>query len=827
MLKLGAWLVSPLLFLPLHAQEAQPAPQAEQVLPDEAVPPPVDTITPVPAPVIPFGATGAVVPETPKNIKIDNYGGGKISGDLEKGVIYEGPGIKMTGDNGLELFSDSAVLDLKAKTVTVRGNVSVYQGNMLQRGDTAVYHYERKFLDTTGLRASIDPILLESGKFTVEKRGDKNVYVGEDAGITTHDVQDPNYWIRAKKTTIYPGEKIVFNDLKLYAGDTPVFWLPYLSQPLDAELGYHFIPGSRSNWGPFLLNTYGIMLGGETDPATGENKDAWLLSRWHLDLRASRGIGTGVDFVDTRVENPEEISGLSFYYLNDLDPSTRRSGLPRGFVNEDRARIEFKHRYRFDLQDDADWRFDSNLTWLSDEHYLEDFEPQEYRTDPAPDNTLGIFRRDDDSLLSLYARLRLNDFYRADTRLPEIAFDQARRPLLDLPVLHEGHTSFGVIGEKAADPTRNAILNPLLGMTTGDPGAQRLLNQLSGYDRQLAEEILALPVGDQRREAIRTQLLDSGYTRFNTYQELSMPMTAAGFLQITPQAGIGYTRYDSVDGPLDSSDRTTLHVGAETSVKFSKDLGDFTNPNWGLNGMMHVIQPYNVWSVVSTNDFDPGDPMVDRLTPTTRPRPLDPARFTAVDELQSWNVMRFGTRNRLLTKRDNQSWEWLFLDTYMEAFIDDPEGDRQFSNLYNDVRFQPLPWMSVDLETQMPIISGGSGFSEFNSRVRFIPTDNFEFSFGYRILDGHPVLIDSNRIDLQAYTRLNENWGFGTRHVLELDDSTLELEQYTIHRDLGNWVAGLGITHRDNRLEEEYGVIFSLTLKDFPAVSLPFQLDAE
>ena len=178
--------------------------------------------------------------------------------------------------------------------------MTVYQGNLMQRGERAVYFYERKFLDASGLRASLDPILLEAGKFTVEQRGDKQVYVGHDAGITTHDVEDPNYWIRAKKTRIYPGEKIVFNDLRLYAGDTPVFWLPYLSQPLDAELGYHFIPGARSNWGPFLLNTYGIMLGGETDPATGDNKDAWLLSRWHFDLRTTRGLGTGVDLVDTR-----------------------------------------------------------------------------------------------------------------------------------------------------------------------------------------------------------------------------------------------------------------------------------------------------------------------------------------------------------------------------------------------------------------------------------------------------------------------------------------------------------------------------------------------
>ena len=321
MLKSGAWLVLPLLFLPCAAMAAQ-------VLPDPSQPPPVDTITPVPPPEIPHRSPGAIEPVMPKELKITNQGG-KIEGNIETGVRLGGP-IKIVGDNGLELFCNTALLDLKAKSVTLEGGVIVYQGNLMQRGERAVYDYERKSLDASGLRASLDPILLEAGKFTVEQHGGRQVYVGTDAGITTHDVEDPNYWIRAKKTRIYPGEKIVFNDLRLYAGDTPVFWLPYLSQPLDAELGYHFIPGARSNWGPFLLNTYGIMLGGDTDPATGENKDAWLLSRWHLDLRATRGIGTGVDFVDTRIDHTEEISGLSFYYLNDLAPDTTRSGVPRG-----------------------------------------------------------------------------------------------------------------------------------------------------------------------------------------------------------------------------------------------------------------------------------------------------------------------------------------------------------------------------------------------------------------------------------------------------------------------------------------------------------------
>jgi len=809
-------MVFPLWFLSLGITGAQ-------VLPDPGKPPPVDMITPVPMPEIPIGAVAPM--EMPKELKIENRAG-IIEGDPETGVRLGGP-VKITGDNGLELFSDTAVLDLKAKSVTLTGNVSIYQGNLMQRGEKAVYYYEKKFLDASGLRASVDPLLLEAGKFTVEERGGKQVFVGTDAGITTHDVQDPNYWVRSSKTTIYPGEKIVFNDLKLYAGGTPVFWLPYLSQPLDGELGYHFIPGGRSNWGAFLLNTYGVMLGGDAETPGGEEDKPWLLSRWHLDLRTSRGLAAGVDLLDTRVENSDEISGFSIYYLNDLDPNNSRTGIPRGFVNEDRYKFELKHRITPKFTDGADWRIDSNLTLLSDGYYLEDFEMESYRINPAPDNTLGIYRRDDASLLSLYMRFRLNDFYRSDTRLPEVSYDQARAPFFGLPVLHEGSTSVGIIGEQAPDITRNAIINPLMGMDINNPATLPLLQQLGGYERRLAESMLAYPVGDPRRESIRTQLLDSSYARFHTYQEFSLPMMLGGLVSLTPQVGFGYSRYGVVEGPESGLSRSLLHAGMEASVKFSKDYGNYRNSRWGIDGLLHVLQPYATWSVVSTNDFEPGDPAVDRLTPTTRPRPLDPTRFTATDELQSWNVVRLGARNRLITKRDNQSYEWLFMDTYIDSFIEDPEGRRNFSNLYNDIRWQPLPWMGVDLETQFPIASGGSGFSEFATRLRFMPTDFFEFSVGYRWLDNHPVLTDSNRFDIQTYTRINDNWGIGTRHTIELDDATLELQQYTLNRDLGNWVVGMGVSSRDNRFESEYGAVFSLTLKDFPSASLPFRIDGQ
>jgi hypothetical protein len=135
--------------------------------------------------------------------------------------------------------------------------------------------------------------------------------------------------------------------------------------------------------------------------------------------------------------------------------------------------------------------------------------------------------------------------------------------------------------------------------------------------------------------------------------------------------------------------------------------------------------------------------------------------------------------------------------------------------------------MNLDFETQFPIADGGSGFTEFTSRARFLMSKDFELSIGYRWLGGHPYLQDSSRIDLQSYTRLNEDWGIGTRHSLELDDNTLEYQQYTLHRDLGSWVAGMGFTMRDNRLKDEYGVIFTLTLKDFSDMTLPFKYGGE
>ncbi len=808
-------------FLPLGAQEVPVSPVLPEIGVPESQP---DTITPVPLPAIPLMGPDALRPEMPETLTIDNQGSQDFVSGV--GIRFGGP-VKITGDNGMEVFADTATLDLKTQSVILNGNVSAYQGNVLQRGSRAVYFYEQKFLDTRDLTASLDPLILEAGKFTAEEHDGKQVFVGENAGITTHDVEHPNFWVRAAQTKIYPGEKITFKNVRFYAGDVPVFWLPYLSQPLNPELGYHFLPGARSSWGAFLLNSYGVMLGGKRNPATGENEDAWLLSRWHFDLRSSRGVGTGVDLADTRVEDRKNLPGLSLYSLYDLDPEHSRSGLPRGVVDPNRYRVEWKQRKALKLPDGAHWYLDANLTLLSDEYYLEDFMPEVFQNNPQPDNTIGVFRRDETSLLALFTRVQLNDFFQTATRLPELVFDQARGPLFGLPVLHEGTTSLGMLGIGVANGLRSQVIEPLLALPPGDLQEAGYLDQLQGNERQLVERLRSLPPGSPETAGLRDQLLNTGFTRFHTYHDFSLPMKLGGWLSLTPQVGFGYTRYMSVDGPASTDDRTHLRAGVEAAVKFSKNLGEVKNPAWGLDGLLHVVQPYIDWSLLASDHVPALYPQVDRLTFTTRPRTLSPARYTATDDLDGWNIVRLGVRNHLLTKRDGQAHEWMYMNTYMDAFIEDPEMHRTFSNLYNDLAFAPVPWMSMGVETQFPVLDGGSGFTEFGTYLRVMPTPNTEVALGYRWLDNHPVLPNSNRVDLRTFVRFSENWGLGTQHVLRFDDGTLELQQYTLHRDLGNWVAGIGLSSRDNTLKNEYGILFSLSLKDLPAVSLPFSISME
>lgn len=738
----------------------------------------------------------------------------------EKLAYLRGP-VKIHTPEGVELYADNAIIDGTKKTILAQGNVSLYQKDILQRGPEITYHWDTRELDMPGVRGSAGPLLLESGKFhaTQDEKGHA-MLEGENAGITTDDTESPSYWLRAKKIRIYPNDRVLFNHLTVYAGETPAFYFPYLAQPLNSDLGYHFQPGTRSNWGPYLLNTYGVMLGGD------ESHAPWLLAKFRADLMTERGIGLGVNLSDKSAP-AGSFREFSAYHLDDTAPNTSRSGIPRLPTQANRSRLTFRDREIFHFEPEADWRIDSTFSYISDPYFLQDFDTVTATTDPAPDNLLYLTRRDDRSLITLLARFRVNDFYRVDERLPELSWDVARAPIFQSPILWEGRSSIGIYNENAAALLRRSLINPLINLPENSPEFRTLATQASRYDLALISLIRELPANSPLRAQILDQLLNPSFSRFRTYQEFSAPFSAKnGRISIIPQAGVGFQAYQNASG-IDANYQSLLtYVGTEVSTKFSSDWGNVYQRQLGLNGLMHVFQPYAHWSSVR-NTNSQLFPSVDRYTFTTRPPTIALNRLSSADEIRNWDLVRFGTRNRLLTRRDSQTFDWLFLDTYIDAYMHDPEGfDRQFSNLYNDLTWQPLPWMNLNLQIQNPIISDGSGFNEFNTGVNFEPDSQTRISVYHNLLSNHPTLQDSSLLTTSIFHRINDNWGVSASQTWEFDDKTLQLQQYSIHRDLGRWVAALGILQRDNRFERETNVLFTLTLKDFPLLNLPFQVDA-
>jgi LPS-assembly protein len=468
-------------------------------------------------------------------------------------------------------------------------------------------------------------------------------------------------------------------------------------------------------------------------------------------------------------------------------------------VNEDRYRVEFKHRFEqaSAVNGGATIYGDVNMTWLSDRYYLEDFEPRVFTYNPQPDNVLGVFRKTEGSLAGIYGRFRLNDFYRTDSRLPEVFYERTRRPIRESKVFYQSSTSAGFYREDLADFRQDRLRLIQSVLLEGDP-------RIAEIDRVLAKRY---------------------FLRFHTWHEMSRTFRPVKGVTFTPRAGLGYTQYWQEGSDDESASRRLAYVGLDSSMKFVRKYPDVIKKKWGLDGLMHVSQPYANLSFLSTNQLDSSFTRIDRLTPTTQLRTIDVGSFSAIDEMNSWSIARLGVYNELATRRDGESHPWLTMNTYLDYFMNDPEMNRTFSNLYNDIYWYPLPWAAASVEMQFPLLDGGSGFTELAPGMKFMPNENWEVSFNYRLLNGHPILEDSNRIDTRVYTRLNESWGFDVFQQWELDDNTLEIQQYQVHRDFDSWIASLGVLKRDNRNRNEYSVLLSFTLKDFPSINLPLTID--
>ena len=686
-----------------------------------------------------------------------------------------------TGDS--DIYADLAQYNPKTREVFAEGHVRIYRATGLFVGDRAIYNIDTKKIQAVAMRTDRSPYLVGGESVTTISEG---AFLVSKGTFTTHDSSNPDFRLQARALRVYESDRVIFQNVTLYIKSVPVFWWPYLYQSLDDSFSYMVSPAYLSSWGPSILSRVSM-------PITDDIK-----TQIRLDYRARRGVAIGFEPDMRYGKEKKSWARMRTYFLRDENPdinrtSEMRTGVPHG-------------RYRVSLQNRTDFTEDIHgtvdLTKLSDQYLLQDFYPGEFQINPQPDNVIAVTKSRPAYTLTAIGRFQLNNFFETTERLPEVVLDVARTPLFGGPIFYEGET--------------------------GIANLHRSFASGSGFQ-------------------------DYGTLRFDSFHQFLYPNTYFGWLSVVPRVGFRGTYYNETRDlgktilapnpnpfipdfllpdptlamPLQeggSTVRGVMNAGVEASFKLSRVWEDAQSRALGLDGLRHVIQPFTNFSWVSSSNSNPASILqFDRFEPSTQLRPIDFPQFTSIDSIDSWTIWRLGVRNRLQTRRDDLTVSWMDVETYIDLNFDNPLDKTQYSNLFNNIIFTPVPWASFGISSQVPVFE--KGFTEVNTYVNIQPVANLQISFGHRYLNQNPFFTNSSLYVLRGYYRINDNWGIGIQEQYEGTTGVLEQQRYSIYRDLTSWVASFGAIIRDNGGVKEYGVLFTFTLKALPKLSFDLNFD--
>jgi LPS-assembly protein len=331
-----------------------------------------------------------------------------------------------------------------------------------------------------------------------------------------------------------------------------------------------------------------------------------------------------------------------------------------------------------------------------------------------------------------------------------------------------------------------------------------------------------------------SQLNNYSAYRYDTYHEFSFPHQYFNFLSLTPRIGGRFTYYSddnqdttdttnndglSSDKILDPKARFAGDVGLSGDFKISRTWLNVTDPNLGINGIRHEIEPffdstYAPSPTVSPNDIRGFD---DRLY-STQLQPLDWTENNSIDSIDREAVVRVGVWNKIQTKRDGVNYDLLTLQTYGDADFDHnfsaATPSSTFSNLFNKLTFNPTPQLAFQSSSALAV--SGDSYNEIENSVIWSPDPSLKFTVSDNYINHSPIFADSNQLNLDVFYRMNEHWQFEGLEQLEATTGRLQNQQYTIYRDLDAWQ--LGLTYSDSELNSQsnHTVYLSLTLKAFP-----------
>ncbi len=750
---------------------------------------------------------GNQAPEIPDELEITNEKGSISYNQENNCFLFSGSEecpIRLRTDSGSDILAPSMEVNLSGNTVTIAGPMQMYQDDVLIKGKGGgSYNWKEKQTTVNKVAIKVSGLLVrgDSIEYATDTEGKEYITV-TNAYVTTEDVEKPSVWLGTGTLTIYPGDYGKVSHLSIATSEDeytiPVLGWFTFSHSLNPREGYLPGAGTRSDWGAYLENSYGILFGNRR--VEGIMPTADYLATLHLDARIRRGLAAGLDLEDiSMTKKHDDMKGFASYFAQDSNPMINPLDTPRQSTNHQRYYASLKALW--DVTPDGDthgeWQLTSNINVVSDRYMLRDFLPEISRVEDKPDNTVRLLRKSDSTQSMIYTRFAPNDYYMTDERL-EASFYRVRSALGKSGINYETNSSASIMRQYL-------------------PTEMRL-------DYQARVDNLK----DESLKEYYTRLMNTeSFFRVNTTHEFTTNFTFFNFLNATPKAGGAYTGYYDVGG-IGSDNRFLGYLGCDFNLKFHGTYPDFQLKSLGMKGLTHVIQPYANYSQGSISSSNKYVPQIDAWSSTrgggtTSPIPMDLSGYTGIDGWGNWHIWRLGVKNTLSTRVDNERRNFLSWDSFVDYNIDNPNSSYRFSNLYNVIRFNPSKRLEFYSTIQTPTINNGEGFSQYSIGARLIPYAWLETYCSFRTISDHPTQKDSEQLKVQANVRINEKYTVSTQWYYDITKGRMPIQQYTVFRNSGAWYIGTTFFIRDNGGKKEQGLGISFTLGE-TGTALPINL---
>ena len=691
-----------------------------------------------------------------------------IPGSVEGQVDYAADGT-ISGTNGVVLQYKGATLSADSVKVNPLTGVAVADGNvriesegLLWVGEHVEYNFKTRLMATESFRAGKPPVFVGGADVRGDNSKSNKVYVATDAYVTGDDVADPAYRVRAHRVVVVPGQYVDMWNAVVLLGRVPVFYFPYYHRSLGKHANHlTFKPGFRSEYGPYLLGTYEWFADEAAD------------GKIHADYRAKRGPGVGPD-VNLHLGEWGEFD-VKYYYVNDNRPNTSTNNLP---VPETMPRNRERFLMDWQATPATNLNVKAQVNYQSDPLMLHDYFEGDYTANPQPNTFVEVNKYWDNWSLDAYSTPEVNSFFDQVERLPEVRLTGFRQQILDTPVYFDSQSSGGYYEKFFAD-TNNLANN-------------RNTNNYSA-------------------------------ARFDTYEQVTIPWTFFDWLNVAPRAGGRWTYYGATDKPnteFGQTERTVFNTGVEVSFKVSRLWADATNEFLQVDGLRHVMEPSANYVYVPNPEVPLAQlPQFDAEQPGLMLAPLNYPDYSSIDSVDSQNVIRYGLRNTLQTKRHGEIENLVDWNVLMDWRLRPTDGQSTFNDLYSSLNFRPRSWLA--LQSQLRYNVSDRQLNMAFHQIQFTPGNRWSWGIGHWYLrDNFPAAGEpgDDYFTSTLFYRMDDNWGVRFNHDFDAKTGKLQEQDYSVYRDLRSWTAAVTFRVIDNATGPvNYGVAVSFSLKAEPS----------